>query len=152
MRVSQAGLACIRRAGPDGPTGEPQFLTQWSQKWGMYSLIGGHVEPGETFRECCVREVAEELGLTAGVDYTVADQPLAPTVEYVAMSGGSKVETQYRMELYAVELLTQAAQAAVDANPANRWLTVAEIQAERTADDTPISAQVKTNFTRNGVL
>lgn len=148
MRVSQAGLACVRRVGPDGP----EFLTQWSKKWGMYSLVGGHVEPGETFRECCVREVAEELHLTPGTDYSVSEAPLAPTVEYVAMSGGSNVETQYRMELFAVELLTPEAWATVDANPANRWLTAAEILAERTADDRPISAQVRTNFLRNGVL
>jgi 8-oxo-dGTP pyrophosphatase MutT (NUDIX family) len=148
MRVSQAGLACIRR---DGPTG-PEFLTQWSQKWGMYSLVGGHVEPGETFRECCVREVAEELGLTPGEDYLVSESPLAPTVEYVAMSGGSKVETQYRMELFAVELFTPAAVAKISADPANRWLAVSEIVAERTADGRPISAQVRTNFTLNGVL
>jgi len=147
MRISQAGLACVRR---DGPTG-PEYLAQWSAKWGMYSLVGGHVEAGETFRECCAREVAEELYLPPSA-FTVADSPLAPTVEYTTISGGAKVETQYRMELYAVDLLTPAAVAKVSAMPTNRWLSVAEILAERTTDDKPISAQVKTVFALSGVF
>ena len=147
MRVSIAGLACIRRVGLAGP----EYLTQWSERWGMYSLVGGHVEEGETFRACCVREVEEELELTPGVGFAVAERPLRPEVEYVAMSGGSKVETRYRVELFVVELLTPEAMAAVNANPANRWLTVAEIAAGTTIDGQPISAQVKTVFTLNGV-
>ena len=147
MRMSIAGLACIRREGPAGP----EYLTQWSAKWGMFSLVGGHVEAGETFRACCVREIEEELELTLGVGFNVAERPFRPEVEYTAMSGGSKVETRYRVELYAVELLTPAA-TQVDANPANRWLTAAEIAAGVTNDGKPISAQVKTVFTLNGVM
>lgn len=147
MRVSVAGLACIRR---DGATG-PEYLAQWSQKWGMFSLVGGHVEDGETFRECCIREVAEELNLEPGVGYAVADQPFREGVEYVAMSGGARVETLYKVALYPVELLTPEAEAKVSAMPQNRWLTPAEIAAERTADGKPISAQVKTVFALCGL-
>ena len=148
MRVSIAGLACIRREGPAGP----EYLTQWSAKWGMVLLVGGHVEGGETVRACCVREIEEELELTHGVGFTVAERPFRSEVEYTAMSGGSKVETRYRVELFAVELLTPTAVAQVNANPANRWLTAVEVAAGMTADGKPISAQVKTVFTLNEVM
>lgn len=42
---------------------------------GMYSILAGFVEPGETLEECCVREVREEVGIEiANVRY-VASQP-----------------------------------------------------------------------------
>lgn len=147
MRVSRAGLACITRMGASGP----EYLTQWSEKWQMFSLVGGHVEDGETFRECCVREIEEELELKPGLGFRVAEQPVRPRLEYVAMSGGAKVETQYVVELYEVELLGSVALDAVQANPANRWLTRDEIEARLTYDGQPISAQVQTVFTLSGV-
>ena len=115
------------------------------------AAAAGHVEAGETFRECCVREIEEELELTVGVGFSIAERPFRPEVEYTAMSGGAKVETRYRVELFAVELTT-AAVARVNAKPANRWLTPAEIAAGTTTDGQPISAQVRTVFTLNGVM
>src|SRR5438128_10124068 len=72
MRLSEAGLALVRRVGPDGA---PEYLVQWNDNWQRFSLPGGHVEPGESFRACCAREVAEELGLSAGTDFRVAPEP-----------------------------------------------------------------------------
>ena len=50
MRVSEAALALITRVTPQG---EAEYLTQWNEKWQAYSLIGGHREPDESFRDCC---------------------------------------------------------------------------------------------------
>ena len=46
---------------------------------GLWLPPGGHVEPGEHPRDTAVREVAEELGLTAG-DATVGERPVFLTV------------------------------------------------------------------------
>ena len=150
MRVSEAGLALIRRVGADGSA---EYLTQWSARWARFSLVGGHVEPGESFRECCVREVAEELELVAGVGFRVAPEAVGPVCEYRAVSGSAGVETLYRVQLFATELLTLEAHAKVNADPANRWLTEPEIRRHLTsADRRPVAAQVETVFVKSGVI
>ncbi len=150
MRVSEAGLALIRRTGADGSV---EYLTQWSDRWERYSLVGGHVEPGESFRACCVREVEEELGLVEGESFRVAPEAVAPGCEYRAVSGSAGVETLYRLQLFATELLTPAAESRVNADPANRWLTEPEIRRlETVADRKPVAAQVETAFLHAGVI
>ena len=42
---------------------------------GMFSVLAGFVEPGETIEECVVREVKEEVGVTVGNVRYVASQP-----------------------------------------------------------------------------
>jgi NAD+ diphosphatase len=42
---------------------------------GMYSLVAGFVEPGETLEDCVRREVKEEVGLEVGELTYVASQP-----------------------------------------------------------------------------
>jgi len=148
MRVSEAGLALFQRPGPDGT----EYLTQWSDTWQSYALIGGHVEPGESFRACCVREIAEELELTPDVDFRVGVDPLRPLCEYTALSKSAGVESRYRVELYAAELLTRAAETQVNANAANRWLTEVEIRRHVSADGKEISIQVETVLTLCGII
>ncbi len=72
MRTSQAALALFSRVNSHG---ENEYLTQWNKAWQAYSLIGGHVEVGETFRACCVREVVEELECDAA-QFLVATKPI----------------------------------------------------------------------------
>ncbi len=42
---------------------------------GLYSVLAGFVEPGETIEECVVREVKEEVGISVGKVRYVASQP-----------------------------------------------------------------------------
>ena len=58
---------------------------------GMFSVLAGFVEPGETIEECVIREVKEEVGVTVGNVRYVASQPwpfpnslmLGFTAEYI---------------------------------------------------------------------
>jgi len=59
MRESLGALALIRKEAEEGTL----WLGRWNRHWRSYSLVGGHKHPQETFGECIIREVGEELGL-----------------------------------------------------------------------------------------
>lgn len=100
-------------------------------------MVGGHKRPGESFRECCIREVAEELDLAAERDFVVAPEPLA-RVEFNAHSASADTDTRYTFELYRVELVDPD----VPLAGKNRWLTEGEIAEGRSADGLPTSETV----------
>ena len=59
--------------------GTPHWLLRRHAKWGDWSLIGGHVEPGEgdDWTLTAVREANEELEpLICGVDFVIEPLPL----------------------------------------------------------------------------
>jgi NAD+ diphosphatase len=60
-RLSPAIIVRVQREGPAGP----EILLARSQRYpdGMYSVLAGFVEPGETLEECVRREVMEEVGV-----------------------------------------------------------------------------------------
>jgi tetratricopeptide (TPR) repeat protein len=124
----------VRRASPGG---EAEYLAQWNERWQAFHFVGGHKRPGESFRNCCVRETEEELHLTAVRQFRVAAEPLAH-LAYVAFSHGAGAETAYTIELFDVELLQDTA-ALVAADPANRWLSEADIRARRCRDGRTVS-------------
>ena len=133
MRQSLAAVAVIRRE----EAGETLWLAQWNGHWRCYNFVAGHKRPDESYRQCVVREVAEELGLREGADATVPEGPLAH-VEFVEWSDSAKCETAYTMELFEVAL-SDLARATVEADPRNRWLTEAEIRARKCRDGKPVS-------------
>lgn len=138
MRTSVAALALIRRE-----TGEsPSWLTQWNDNWRQYSFVGGHKHPAESFRECILREIAEELGLLEVREFVVANESLTH-LEYRAWSERAQTETAYTMELFDVRLVSDAARCKVDADPRNRWLGEDEIQTRCCRDGKPVSETVK---------
>ena len=139
MRISEAALALFARPGADG---DREFLTQWNEKWQAYSLIGGAREPGESFRECCIREVVEELELVPGQDFRIATTPVGERMEYIAFSAAAKTDTQYRIELYRAWLTPQA-DLRVASHPENRWIRESRIMTGCTEDGRPIADQVR---------
>jgi 8-oxo-dGTP pyrophosphatase MutT (NUDIX family) len=137
MRQSEAAVALIRRI-QDGQT---FWLAQWNPKWRRFHFVSGHRRPDETFRECLVREIAEELALGEGADYQVSSAPPIH-LEFIDFSESAQTETRYTMELFNVEL-SSGAHPKVETNSANRWLTEAEIQAGQTHDGQPVSATMR---------
>lgn len=135
MRESQAAVALVREWRAGGWV----FLCQWSDTWNALHFIGGHREPGETFRRCAVREAAEELAVAEG-ELDVAAEPLA-RFEYVAFSRSAGVDTRYVMEVFPT-CLTAAARARATGRPENCWVGLADVRAGRTADGRPVSPSV----------
>jgi 8-oxo-dGTP pyrophosphatase MutT (NUDIX family) len=133
MRESIASIAVIRRECQH----QTLWLAQWSRSWQGFHFVGGHKHPDESFRECVIREVCEELQITAGVDFLVAEQPRA-RLDYTAWSKHAGQETHYVMQLFDVTL-TDSARQKVEADPQNRWVTTDEIRQQRCSDGQPIS-------------
>jgi ADP-ribose pyrophosphatase YjhB (NUDIX family) len=148
MKTSEASLALVCRR----VEGRTKYLTQWSDVRQMFALIGGHVEAGESYRDCCVREVAEAFGIEAERDFLVASAPLQARQSYIAESDSACVPIEYHVELYAVAIHEELAGERIARNPANRWLDLAEIQRGETLDGRPISPQVETVLTLFGAL
>jgi 8-oxo-dGTP pyrophosphatase MutT (NUDIX family) len=134
MRHSEGSLAYIARRRQ----GQVELLTQWSDSWRAFHLVGGHRHLGENFHECVVREVMEELGLHVGVDFQAADQPLAH-LEFIGWSESARVETAYTLEIFRVELLGEAVEQQVATCPQNRWLTQGELRAAVCTDGKRVS-------------
>ncbi len=135
MRISDAGIAMISRVNS---LGETEFLTQWNQGWNAYSLIGGHVEAGETFRQCCVREIEEELHCTAS-DFELAPYPYA-TLRFHDFSKAAREETDYHWQVF----LTRPSNDLLERLPDDcQWVNAHHIRSGRTADGKPIADQVR---------
>lgn len=128
-----AAFAWIERPTPDGP----QILTQWNRKWQAFNLIGGQREAGESFRECVVREIVEELGL-GEAQFDVSAEPLAQ-IEFSAYSVPIGETTAYTIALFRAVLADAAAVCLVDENPQNRWLSREELAVGTTSDGRQIS-------------
>ena len=134
MRQSLAAVALIRRE----QEGQTVWLAQWNPRWQRYHFVSGHKQPDESFRQCMVRELAEELHVRESIDFRVAAEPLSH-LEYTAWSESAQAETAYTMEAFEVELIGEMAQQTVHADPRNRWLTEPEIRGQYCRDGNPAS-------------
>lgn len=137
MRKSIAALALIQRER-DGQT---LWLAQWNKRWNAFSLVGGHKRPDESFRDCVIREVFEELDLMPGLEFDVSEQPRA-RLEYTDRSDSAGEETAYEIELFDVNVKGGSAHEKISADVANRWLSAEEIEQRSCADGQPVSRTV----------
>jgi len=138
MRQSIAGIALISRQ----VIGRREWLAQWNNRWKCFTFVGGHKHDDETFRQCVIREIEEELHLQHEKDFLVA-----PTVrehpEYSAWSKGAQEETTYNIELFDVTLRENADTSGLTELPNNRWLSEDEIDRETCADGKAVSETMK---------
>lgn len=134
MRISEAALALITRVNARCET---EYLTQWNEKWQAYSLIGGHRDEGESFRECCMREVEEELGLKRDVDFILAEAPIGPPLQFTGFSRSAQVETKFVFELFQATLLRP-----IIRFDECHWVTCSEAKCGSTTDGREIADQV----------
>jgi 8-oxo-dGTP pyrophosphatase MutT (NUDIX family) len=146
MRRSEASLAVIRGRRD----GQPRRLALWNEKWAAFHLVGGHRRPDETYLACMTREIFEELGLRDGPDCRVEPTPLAH-LDYTAWSDHARVDTEYAMELFAVELSEDAERSLVG-NPWARWLGDDEIRSGRCHDGRPVSPTMGLLLARAGLF
>lgn len=134
MRQSVASVALIRRTR----LGRTEWLAQWNAKWQRYHFVAGHKLPDESFRECVVREMHEELGLREGEDFEVGAEPVTEA-RFNAYSRSAHAETAYTMALFDVTLTSDAARRRVPADDRNRWLTASEIRTGLCGDGRDVS-------------
>jgi 8-oxo-dGTP pyrophosphatase MutT (NUDIX family) len=146
MRQSLAAIAIIRRQAGD----KTLWLAQWNDRWQRFHFVGGHKHDDESFRQCVVREVGEELEIAEGTGCLVGECPLAH-LDYTAWSAGAGEETHYVMELFDVQLFDDAVWQQVDADPQNRWLTAAEILGKRCRDGLLVSETMGLLLVRAGL-
>lgn len=134
-RESLGGCAYLR----EERDGVPVYLANWNPGWKAWTWVGGHKHDDESFRDCVIREVQEELGLTPEVDYTVSP-PERKRLEIVAMSASAGEPTNYVLVWHDVRLVSEAARHKLAVDPQVRWLTEREIINLRTADGQPVSS------------
>jgi 8-oxo-dGTP pyrophosphatase MutT (NUDIX family) len=144
LRRSEAGLALISLTS----AGQTEFLCQFHEKTKAFFLIGGHREAGESFRDCVIREVSEELSL-APADFSVANQP-QKILHFHARSTSTKLDTEYDIHLFDVTVATGAL-AKVEADPRNTWLTADEVREELFHQGKRISSDMRRILLRSGL-
>lgn len=98
-RISEAALALITRTNA---LGHAEYLAQWNNNWDAFSLIGGHVEEGETFRQACLREICEELECSRN-EIDVALYAYS-TLRFRENSRAAKLETDYHWQMFTARL------------------------------------------------
>ena len=135
LRRSEGGIALIQRTFG----GKREWLAQWNDNWKAFFFIGGHREDNENFRECVIREIEEELGLTP------AECPVEATsachLEYRAISRNAGELTEYVMELFFAHP-TPTGVHNIAENPKNKWLDEDEIRGMEAHDARPVSVSM----------
>jgi len=147
MRESIAAMALIQRRD----NGQTAILCQWNDRWGCFHLVGGHKHPDESFRDCAIREVEEELALQHLADFRVDHEP-SGCARFTAWSNAAERTTRYIIEVFSAEFTSDAVRAQVECDPNNRWLTFDEITAGMCCDGRPVSRTLPQILVQLGIL
>jgi 8-oxo-dGTP pyrophosphatase MutT (NUDIX family) len=147
MRTSVAAFALFRRAAP---AGHVEYLAQWNDGWHAFHFVGGHKHDSESFRDCCAREVAEELGLVEGRDFRISSERRCH-LRYTHWSERAQTDTAYTVELFDAELLSHAA-VSVEADANNRWLIESDIRTGHCRDGRAASATMPRILSLAGLM
>ncbi|MCD7969393.1 MAG: NUDIX domain-containing protein [Alistipes sp.] len=102
-----AGFRAVDAAGGVAGNGRGGLLM--IMRNGRWDLPKGHREPGETFAECALREVAEETGARCILE---EDQPIVTTRHFYRLNGEWEMKRTewYRMRSEDGELIPQTAE------------------------------------------
>lgn len=139
-RLSHGSLALITIL--DGK--QHLWLGQWNDSWEAINFVGGHREHGESYRDCLIREITEELGLLLTRDFRVPAEP-TKAIEYTAVSKRTDEWTRYHLMLYSVAL-TAGVSERLSEDPRNHWLTEQHVDVLETDSGMPVSPTMKLVF------
>ena len=126
------------------------WLSQWNARWNAYSLVGGHKRPEETFRECLIREMQEELFHLVKEDFAIPNEPIIH-LEFERWSESAIERTMYKVELFKAEIIDYAFDRILR-DPDNRLLQEDEILAHQTFDQKKVSSTVEFLLRKAGFL
>ncbi|MGW3601351.1 MULTISPECIES: NAD(+) diphosphatase [unclassified Micromonospora] len=140
MQLSAAVLVAITRAGPAGGADELLLVRHATGPTGLWALVAGFVEAGETLEAAVHREVAEEVGLSVDRLAYFGSQPWAISGPGVLLAGfTARAADPHAEPVVDGRELTQARWFGLDALPAelppaysiSRWLIDATVTAGR---------------------
>ncbi|MEO3774832.1 NAD(+) diphosphatase [Micromonospora sp. B9E7] len=140
MQLSAAVLVAITRPGPAGRADELLLVRHASGPTGLWALVAGFVEAGETLEAAVHREVGEEVGLSVDRLAYFGSQPWAISGPGVLLAGfTARAADPHAEPVVDGRELTEARWFGVDALPAelppaysiSRWLIDATVTAAR---------------------
>ncbi|MGC5306466.1 NAD(+) diphosphatase [Micromonospora zamorensis] len=140
MQLSAAVLVAITRPGPAGRADELLLVRHATGPTGLWALVAGFVEAGETLEAAVHREVGEEVGLSVDRLAYFGSQPWAISGPGVLLAGfTARAADPHTEPVVDGRELTQAQWFGVDALPAqlppaysiSRWLIDATVTAAR---------------------
>ncbi|WCN82347.1 NAD(+) diphosphatase [Micromonospora sp. LH3U1] len=140
MQLSAAVLVAITRPSPTGRADELLLVRHATGPTGLWALVAGFVEAGETLEAAVHREVGEEVGLAVDRLVYFGSQPWAISGPGVLLAGfTARAADPHAEPVVDGEELTQAQWFGLDALPAelppaysiSRWLIDATVTAGR---------------------
>ncbi|MDG4779230.1 NAD(+) diphosphatase [Micromonospora sp. WMMD961] len=140
MQLSAAVLVAITRPGPAGRADELLLVRHSTGPTGLWALVAGFVEAGETLEAAVHREVGEEVGLSVDRLAYFGSQPWAISGPGVLLAGfTARAADPHAEPVVDGRELTEARWFGVDALPAelppaysiSRWLIDATATAAR---------------------